>query len=80
MNGYGSYSEPISNLLRKSSMRPANFNREFACKQSIHVEMWQVLNRYHICNKRMPFGIRLANSLDWFSELRICIRCKGKSH
>ena len=27
---------------------PANFNREYACKQSIHVEMWQVLNRYHI--------------------------------
>ena len=25
---------------------PANFNREFACKQSIHVEMWQALNRY----------------------------------
>ena len=25
---------------------PAIFNREFACKQSIHVEMWQALNRY----------------------------------
>ena len=31
---------------------PANFDREFACKQSIHIEMWQVLNRYeHICGK-----------------------------
>ena len=24
----------------------ANFNREFACKQRVHVEIWQVLNRY----------------------------------
>ena len=25
---------------------PANFNREYACKQPIHIEIWQVLNRY----------------------------------
>ena len=50
------YSAPISNLLsqildvagqrRFAPWPPANFNREYACKQSIHVEMWQVLNRY----------------------------------
>ncbi len=27
---------------------PALFQREYACKQSIHVEIWQVLNIYHI--------------------------------
>ena len=34
---------------------PANFNREFACKQSIHIEMWQVLNRYTKRNT-VPMG------------------------
>ena len=34
---------------------PANFNREFACKQSIHIEIWQVLNRYTKRNT-VPMG------------------------
>ena len=51
------YSAPISHLLsqildvagqrRFAPWPPANFNREYACKQSIHVEMWPVLNRYN---------------------------------
>ncbi len=42
---------------------PANFNREFSCKQSIHVEMWQVLNRYNLermhemTNQNGRFGV-----------------------
>ena len=31
------------------------FNREFACKQSIHIEIWQVLNRYTKRNT-VPMG------------------------
>ncbi len=31
---------------------PANFNCEFACKQTIHVEIWQMLNRYYIMGRR----------------------------
>ncbi len=40
---------------------PANFNREFACKQSIHVEIWQVLNRYIfqcLCASEMDSAFR----------------------
>lgn len=31
------------------------FNREFACEQSIHIEIWQVLNRYTKRNT-VPMG------------------------
>ena len=58
------YHGPAEFLLRSAAARRSGkckkqkgiyFNREFACKQSIHIEIWQVLNRYTKRNT-VPMG------------------------